>query len=128
MSVKSQTLTYETHSLSISPCRIHMILIGNYHQTLRHYRPRFCTLKIRIENVLKTQAIRSVYSIPNSQSPLITDNALHCIVTHLPVYQSNWLIYQRKSIYIIVYQSISLCIKADPHSNALLHSQTILDG
>ena len=82
MSVKSQTLTYETHNLSIRPCRIHMILIGNYHQTFLHYRPRFCTLKIRIENALKTQAIRSVYSIPNSQSPLITDNVLHCSVTH----------------------------------------------
>ena len=51
---------------------------------------------------LKTQVIRTVFStrIPNSQSPLVTDNALNCSETHLPVYQSIQLIYQRESTFI----------------------------
>ena len=46
---------------------------------------------------VETQVIRTVFStrIPNSQSPLITDNALKCSETHSPVYQSIQLIYQR---------------------------------
>ena len=52
------------------------------------YRPRFCTCQIRVENALKTQVIRTVFStrIQNSQSPLIIGSALNCSETHLSVH------------------------------------------
>ena len=50
----------------------------------------FCACRIRIENALKTEVIRTVFSmrILFSQSPLATDNVLNYSVTHLPVYLS----------------------------------------
>ena len=77
--------------------------------TCIHYRLRLCNCQIRIENSLKMQVIRTVLStrIPNSQTPLVTDNALNRSVTHLPVYQLIQLIYQRESKYIIAYQRSS---------------------
>ena len=76
--------------------------------------PTFLNCQIRVENALKTQVIRTVFStrIPNSQSPLVIDNVLSCSETHLPVHQSIQMIYQR----------LSLRSNADLHCNALLHS------
>ena len=53
--------------------------------------------------------------IPNSQSPLVIDNALNCSETHLHVHRSIQLIYQR----------LSLRSNADPHCNALLHCHSL---
>ena len=68
------------------------------------YCPRVCTCRIRVENALKTRVIRTVFltRIPNSQSPLIIDNALNCSKTHLPVHQPIQLIYQRELTFITV--------------------------
>ena len=54
------------------------------------YRLPICTFQIRFENAVKTQVIRTVFltQILNSQLQLLTDNALNCSETHLPVYQS----------------------------------------
>ena len=62
-----------------------------------HYRPRFCTSNSHSKHV-KTQVLRTVFStrIPNNQSSMVTDNALNCSVTHLPVFQWIQLIKQRK--------------------------------
>ena len=67
-----------------------------------HYRLPICPSNIRFENAVKKQVIRTVFStrIPNSQSPLVIDNALNCSETHLPVYQSIQLVYQRESTFI----------------------------
>ena len=50
--------------------------------------PAFCTCRIRIENALKTQAIRTVFStrILYNQSPLVTDNVLNYSIAHLSVH------------------------------------------
>ena len=57
---------------------------------------------VLIEFALKTQVIRTLFStrIPNSQSPLVIDNALNCSERPLPVHQSIQLIYQRESTFI----------------------------
>ena len=67
-----------------------------------HYRLPVCPFRIHVENAVKKQVSRTVFStrIPNSQSPLVTDNALNCSETHLPVYQSIQLVYQRESAFI----------------------------
>ena len=67
-----------------------------------HYRLSICPFQIRVENAEKPQVMRTVFStrIPNSQSPLFIDNALNCNETHLPVYQSIQLIYQRELTFI----------------------------
>ena len=71
------------------------------HTLYEHYRLPICPFQIRVENAVKTQVLRTVFStrILNNKSPLVTDNALNCSDTHLPVYESIQLIYQRESTF-----------------------------
>ena len=72
------------HCASVYTC---LPLSTVFFETQVHYRPHLY-LSIRIENAFKTQVIHTLFStqISISQSPLVTDNALNCSVTHLPVY------------------------------------------
>ena len=62
------------------------------------------TSQIRVGSALIMEVISTAFStrIPNSQSKLVTDNALKCILTHLPVYRSIQLIYQRVSTQLCI--------------------------
>ena len=77
------------------------IFLGIWY-TWFHLSPRFSACQIRVENALKTQVLRTIFTrrIPNNQSLLVTDSASNGCETHLPIYQSIQLICQRKSTII----------------------------
>ena len=83
------------HFTESSSSIIDLLFTSNKSRILLHYRLPICPFQIRVENAVKSQVICTEFStqIPNSQSLLVTNNALNCSETHLPVYQSRQLIY-----------------------------------